>query len=106
MRLIAQTSIYNKGDFARLRDYIRENYAPAALEDGSDEERLRFFHDLYRQIGRLRVKHVVSTEKHHVVVVMESERGDDFFVNDLECEEDYPHKITYFDHYRVDVEFK
>jgi hypothetical protein len=104
MRLIAQTSIYNKGDFERLLTYIRENYAPAALEDGSADERLRFFRDTHAVLGRLKVLHVVSAEKHHVVVVMEAERGDEYFVNDLEVEEDYPHLITHFDHYRVDVE--
>jgi hypothetical protein len=105
MRLIAQATIYNKADFDRLTAYIRENYAPAALEDGSADERLRFFRDTHTALGRLKVLHVVSAEKHHVVVVMEAERGDDYFVNDLEVEEDYPHRITYFDHYRVDVEF-
>lgn len=106
MRLIAQTSIYNQGDFERLLSYVRENYAAAALEAGSADERLRFLRNVHAQVGRLRVKHVVTAEKHHVVVLMETERGEDFFVQDLECEEDYPHKVTHFDHYRVDVEFK
>ena len=105
MRLIAQATIYNKAEFDRLLDYIRGTYAPAALEDGGADERLRFFRDTHAALGRLKVLHVVSAEKHHVVVVMEAEHGDDYFVNDLEVEEDYPHRITHFDHYRVDVEF-
>src|SRR5690242_7659375 len=40
MRLIAQLSIFNKGDFNRLRDYISENYAPEALEFASAKARL------------------------------------------------------------------
>lgn len=92
MRLIAQLTIYNKGDFARLRDYISDNYAPEALEFASAKARLVEFKAIFRVSGKLRVDRVVAIDKHQALVVVEGERGD-FYMVQLTVSEDYPHKV-------------
>jgi hypothetical protein len=92
MRLIAQLTIFNKGDFTRLRDYITENYAPEALEVASAKARLVEFKAVYNMSGKMRIDRVVATDKHQALVVVEGERGD-FYMLQLTVSEDYPHKV-------------
>jgi hypothetical protein len=93
MRFIAQMTIYNSGDFERLRTFIAESYHPDLLLLESADERLAAFRDQRTRIGKLRVQQVIGTAKHHVVVMLESQKLDDYFLNDLTVEEDYPHLI-------------
>lgn len=92
MRLIAQLSIFNKGDFNRLRDYITENYAPEALEFASVKSRLVEFKAVYRMAGKMRIDRVIAVDKHQALVVTEGERGD-FYMVQVSVSEDYPHKV-------------
>ncbi len=92
MRLIAQLTIFNKGDFARLRDYISENYDPAALEFASAKARLVEFKAVFRMSGKMRIDRVIATDKHQSLVVVEGERGD-FYMMQMIVSEDYPHKV-------------
>jgi hypothetical protein len=92
MRVIAQLTIFNKGDFPRLRAYISENYAPQALEVASAKARLVEFKAVYNMSGKMRVDHVVAIDKHQALVVVEGERGD-FYMMQLIVSEDYPHKV-------------
>lgn len=92
MRLIAQLSIFNKGDFNRLRDYISENYAPEALEFASAKARLVEFKAVYKMSGKMRVNRVIAVDKHQALVVVEGERGD-FYMVQVTVSEDYPHKV-------------
>jgi len=92
MRVIAQLTIYNKGDFSRLRDYIDENYAPEALAFTAAKARLVEFKAIYRVSGKLRIDRIVAIDKHQALVVVEGERGD-FYMVQLTVSEDYPHKI-------------
>ncbi len=92
MRVIAQLSIFNKGDFNRLRDYITENYTPEALEFTAAKARLVEFKAIFRVSGKLRIDRVVAIDKHQALVVVEGERGD-FYMVQLTVSEDYPHKI-------------
>ena len=92
MRLIAQLTIFNKGDFTRLRDYITENYAPEALEVASAKARLVEFKAIYNMSGKMRIDRVVAADKHQALVVVEGERGD-FYMLQLTVSEDYPHKV-------------
>jgi hypothetical protein len=96
MRFIAQMTIYNSGDFERLRQYIEESYHPDMLAQESVEDRLAIFREQYDTIGKVRVRQVVATGKHQVVVVLETEREEGFLVNEMQVEEDYPHRITVF----------
>ena len=93
MRFIAQMTIYNSGDFERLRTFIAESYHPDLLLLESVDERLAAFRDQREKIGRLRVQQVIGTAKHHVVILLESEQQEDFFLSELKVEEDYPHLI-------------
>ncbi len=92
MRLIAQLSILNKGDFNRLRDYITENYAPEALEFASAKARLVEFKAVYKMSGKMRIDRIIAVDKHQALVVVESEHGD-FYMMQVTVSEDYPHKV-------------
>ena len=92
MRLIAQTTLFNRGDFERLRTYIADNYADIALEAASVKARLAEFKAIYRMAGKLRIDRVVAVDKHTALVVLESERGA-FYMVQMVVSDDYPHKI-------------
>jgi len=94
MRFIAQTTIYNQANWPRLAQFIRESYAPALLEERSEAERLADFQAWQAQMGRLRVKQVLASNEHHVIVALEVEREADLYYLELQCEDDYPHLIT------------
>ncbi len=96
MRFIAQMTIYNSGDFERLRQYIEESYHPDLLAQESVEDRVAIFREQAETIGKVRITQVVATGKHHVIVVMETEREEGYLVNEMKVEEDYPHRITVF----------
>ncbi len=92
MRLIAQLTIFNKGDFNRLRDYITENYDAQALEFVSAKARLVEFKAVYKMSGKMRVDRIIAVDKHQALVVVEGEHGD-FYMLQLTVSEDYPHKV-------------
>ena len=94
IRLIAQTTIYNSGDQQRLSEYIANNYTPMALEQQPLDARLQALQSDLDGIGRLRVRQVMATSDHYVIVLMESEQGEGFTYVDLRVEEDYPHLIS------------
>ncbi|MEO8394281.1 MAG: hypothetical protein ABI700_14920 [Chloroflexota bacterium] len=96
MRFIAQMTIYNSGDFERLRQYIEESYHPDVLVQESLEDRLAIFREQYATIGKVRIKQVVGSGKHHVIVVLGTEREDGYLINEMQVEEDYPHRIIVF----------
>lgn len=96
MRFIAQMTIYNSGDFERLSQFISESYHAGALANDPLDERLDDFRYQYETLGKVRVRQVIGTGKHHVLVLLEAEKSDSFFLNELKVEEDYPHHITEF----------
>lgn len=96
MRFIAQTSIYNQANWPRLAQFIRESYASALLEERSEAERLADFQAWQAQMGRLRVKQVLASNEHHVIVALEAERETTLYYLELQCEDDYPHRIVRF----------
>lgn len=99
MRFIAQTHIYNGGNSERLGQFIADSYSEAMLEEQLVEGRLAMFQTTREKIGRLKVKQVVATAEHRVVVVVETETGEHpYFLVDLVVEEDYPHKIIAYSH--------
>jgi hypothetical protein len=96
MRLIAQTTIYNSGDLSRLRSFVLDNYHADVLTEQPAGVWMSMFRLWRADLGRLRVRQVLATDKYHVVVLMESERGTGYYLHDLAVEEDYPHRITQF----------
>jgi hypothetical protein len=93
IRLIAMASIYNQGDFDRLKIYVCEHFNSLALQTESADSRVDDLLAQYRAVGRVRVRQVVAYDEHHVVVMLDSEQGH-LLLEDLEVEADYPHKIT------------
>ena len=103
MRFIAQTTIYNSGDFRRLRAFIRESYHASALETESIPERIAVFRQMYANLGRLRVRQIIGTDQYHVVLLMEAEKTDILFLNDMEVDAEYPHAITAYAHVALEA---
>ena len=50
MRLIAQMTLYNVGNWDRLRRYIGDSYGDLLLFASNPEERLKVFTTLHQQI--------------------------------------------------------
>jgi hypothetical protein len=92
MRLIAQTTIFNGKDFARLRQYITDNYHEVLLSEIPVSTWLAEMKAVYRLAGKLRVGQVVGISKYQAIVTMESEHGGRYLVQ-ITVEEDYPHKV-------------
>lgn len=101
MRLIAQITIYNSGDFRRLRTFIHESYHENALEAESLAERIAVFRQMHAALGRIRIRQLLAIDPHHVIVLVEAEKADGLFMHDLAVEAEYPHKITAYSHVRL-----
>jgi hypothetical protein len=99
MRFIAQTHIYNSTNWERLKQFIADSYHADKLEEQGAEHRLDIFKTSYEKVGRMKVKQVVATHEHRVIVVVEVELGDmPYFLVDMVVEEEYPHKIISYSH--------
>lgn len=102
MRLIAQMTLYNQGDLERLRAYIADNYRPEALEVVSAKDRLLDLKMTYRLAGKMRVRQVVASDKHRVVVMMQAQKNNSMYLAQIAVEQDYPHKVTDYHHQLLD----
>jgi hypothetical protein len=99
MRFIAQTHIYNNSNWQRLNQFIADSYHADKLEEQAAENRLDIFKTSYEKVGRMKIKQVVATHEHRVIVVVEVEQGDmPYFLVDMVVEEEYPHKIIAYSH--------
>ncbi len=101
IRLIAQTTIYNGADFERLRRFILDSYRDDLFARYSADQWLQMFRNLYAEVGRLRVRQVIAHDENHVVILMEAENADGYYIHDLEVESDYPHKIIAYNQYPI-----
>lgn len=98
MRFIAQMTIYNSGDFARLRQFVAESYHADLLAEQSIDARVDEFRQRYDAVGKLRVHQVIATGKHLVIVLLSAQNDDQFYLNELKVEEDYPHHVIGYSH--------
>ncbi len=98
MRFIAQMTIYNSGNFERLRQFVDESYDAYALEEQSAEARVEEFRQRYETLGKLRVQQLIGTGKHHVIVLLRAQNDDEFYLNQLKVDEEYPHLIIEYQH--------
>jgi hypothetical protein len=96
MRLIAQLSIFNKGDFDRLRQFITDYYAEAALADTALKTRLAEQKAMYRLSGKLRFDQLIAYGEHEVIVALACERGDQSYMAHMAVTEEYPHKVLLY----------
>jgi hypothetical protein len=93
VRLIALATLYNKGDFRRLRAYMKDHYTAGALEASPIALRLAEMREQFRNDGKVRVRQLVAHDKYHVVVLLETQ-NDGMLLEDVVVEEEYPHKIS------------
>lgn len=93
VRLIALATLYNKGDFQRIRAYMKDHYTDGALATSPIALRLAEMREQFRNEGKVRVRQLVAHDKHHVVVLLETQHGG-MLLEDLMVEEGYPHKIS------------
>ncbi len=96
MRLIAQMTLYNRGDTQRLEEFITQSYSDALLETQPVAERVTAQRDLLDAVGKLRLYQVLAVDKHKVVVLLQPQASADFYYVELAVEEDYPHRITQY----------
>jgi len=104
MRYMAQMTFYNRGDFARLRQFIADSYTAEALQEIPLEDRLEEQEALYSALGKLRVEQVVGAGDHQIIVVVQAQHTGGFFFNQMVVTEDYPHAVMLFAHAPVEGE--
>lgn len=102
MRLIAQLTLFNRGDFRRLRIFIADSYAPAALETEPLAARLARMRGQFASGGPLRVYQVLAVDKHRVAALTQARHTAPLFYTELAVEEDYPHRIIDYLHRPLD----
>jgi hypothetical protein len=93
IRLIAQTTLFNSGNFPRLRQYITDNYHESVLAEIPASARLAEMKAVFRLAGKLRVEQLIAISKHQAVVAMAAQRGG-YYLAQITVEEDYPHRVT------------
>lgn len=93
IRLIAQMTIYNSGDFERLRRLVEDSYSDDLLGLRAADDWLAMFKDLHRRLGKLRVMQVLALDKYQVVVLMLAQNDSGFYIHDLKVDPEYPHKV-------------
>lgn len=98
MRLIAQMTFYNKGDFERMGTFVAEGYTAGALEMMSAKDRLLDLKMTYRVAGKLRVWQVMATDKHRVVVMLQGQKNNAMYLAQMMVEEEYPHQVMDYHH--------
>jgi hypothetical protein len=98
IRMIAQMTIYNSGDFRRLRAFVAENYHETLLAEQPVAVWLAMLRTWRNTLGRLRVRQVIGTDTHQAIVLMESEKGQSLILHTLRVDTEYPHKVVEFTH--------
>jgi hypothetical protein len=98
LRLIAQTTLYNRGDFDRLRTFIADNYTPGSLEVMAAKDRLLDLKMTYRFAGKMRVRQVVAVDQHRVVAMMQAQKNNRLYLTQIAVEEEYPHRVLDYHH--------
>lgn len=96
MRFIAMATLYNRGDFGRLRQYFSEYFSPALFEEQSLSSQVALLKAQRRLYGGLRVRQVVGVGKYEVVVLVESQVEERLSVFHLAVDEEYPHMVFRF----------
>lgn len=95
MRLLAQLHLYNQHEVARLEQFLADSYHDALIAQQDVSQRLAALQAQYETLGRMKVRQVLATSKHHVIVALAAEHDERYFYIELKVEDDYPHKITF-----------
>ena len=96
MRLIVLLTIINRGDFARVKEYLREQSATSAFAEVSLAERLAELRLQRKCCGRLRFKQLAGISDQHAIVILATEGGDAYLLAQITVEAEYPHLLTHW----------
>lgn len=100
-RFIAFLTIANSGDGERLRQYIAENFADEALASSSVEQCWQSLQTIWGMVGKMRVFQVVATDDYQVMVITQAQTDGSFHMNQMQVQEDRPHKILLYAHHMI-----
>lgn len=95
MRLMAQLHLYNQHAQDRLAQFLAESYHDSLIAQQDVDARMAALEQQYTDLGRLKIKQVLATSKHHVIVALAAEHDERYFYTELKVEDDYPHKVTF-----------
>ena len=95
-RFIAQTRLYNDGDFKRLREFIHSSYYDLVLMQNPASRRLLDFKATRRLHGRLKVTGVESADDHAIKLILQGEESGACLVMEMSVGESYPHPILHY----------
>jgi len=95
-RFIAQMTLYNAGDFERLRQFMHSGYDDIVLMSNPVDRRLLDLKAARKLHGRLKVAAVESAEEYALQLVMASEKGTARLRLKLIVGENYPHQIKHY----------
>lgn len=101
-RLIAYLTLFNRGDIPRLASYIRDNYSETAFKTRSADEWEQWTADIQEQVGKLRIHQVVAVDDYYIVVIVQAQKDDKFYINEYKVDEEHPHKVLKFNHQPAD----
>lgn len=95
-RFIAQTRLYNAGDFKRLRQFIHSSYYDLVLMQNPAARRLLDLKATRRLHGRLKVARVEAAEDYAIKLILEGEASGAELRLELHVSDGYPHPITHY----------
>lgn len=95
-RFIAQMSMYNEGDFERLREFMELGYYDLILMENPIDRRIFDLKTTRKLHGRLKVDHVEIADEYAITVVMATEKNDKHLRLEMIVHEDYPHQIMHY----------
>jgi len=95
-RFIAQTNIYNMGDFERLDEFMRGGYYDLILMANPVERRIFDLKTTRKLHGRLKVAEVESAEEYSIKLILSTEKNDTRLRLEMVVDENYPHQVTHY----------
>ena len=104
MRLIALLSIYNRGDFKRIKEYLKEQSAFRPEDSVSLIERISKLRILQKRYGRLRFLQIAALSELNVIAILETEKEQTSLITQMSVETDYPHLLTQWQLDPIDTE--
>lgn len=90
--------VFNAGDATALHDYISAYTTDDALAHNSAAEWQEHLARIYAATGAMRAVQVVVSDEYRVVVLMQAQTNNAYYMIDMAISEDYPHKVAAFSH--------
>ncbi len=93
IRLIALISLFNRGDFTRIKQYLREQCHAEVFTSVSLVAQMAELRLLRRRFGRLRLTQIVGLSETQAIVLLETETGSTKLMVQIGVANDYPHLL-------------